>query len=398
MPGLPSIRNPFRARPSNEEYANVGKHRQWLRGLTAGEIMRHDAQLWHLTGVRGVGAPRSHKEEIVQNLFKVVRYGGLMCCPDPKTGAYSPWPYNIASCISHGGRVLIQIGKVSPLEKSGTDHSFWRWFRGASPLAKRVGTHSVKRYGDQYQVLANDRLRYVKETGGASKGAGQFVKQLGQRSGNLDVEASFGMNIALGGFGTRSEGRGRIVTDDGTFGHMYVFYIPPSHTECGAILVGVEGEEPGKWGETGNYHSWNIAAIDKLRANKPNKDMGLTTGPKWEEIGKRMEQLVPSKKTGMFVDCTGIGWKRLADQKFNWDMVHQPIRPLTLDFPAAPLPQTGHGDLDSIRAQYMAIGRNLFQARMDKLAAYRALAEKKKMPALVRTVDDVITALYAARG
>ena len=62
--------------------------------------------------------------------------------------------------------------------------------------------------------------------------------------GKLDAEASFGMNIALGGYGTVSEGRRCVVTDDGTFGHMYLFWIPPTHAEC-AILVGVEGEEPG---------------------------------------------------------------------------------------------------------------------------------------------------------
>jgi Novel toxin 11 len=395
---LPLVRNPLRSRPSNQEYAGVDDHRRWLNGLTAGQLMRHDAQMWHMTGVRGVGAPQSHKNEIVQNLFKVVRFGGLMCCPDPTAGQYSPWPYNIAPCISHGGRVLIQIAKVSPLESSGVDHSFWRWFRGQSPLSKRVGTHSVKRYGDQYQVLANDRLKYLKETGGAKKGAGQFVKQMFQRTSNLDAEASFGMNIALGGYGTTSEGRGRVVTDDGTFGHMYLFYIPPSRAECGAILVGVEGEEPGKWGETGNFHSWNIAPIDKLRSNKPNKDMGLTTGPKWEEIGERFEQLVPSKKSGMFVDCTALSPARLATQRFSWDMLYQPTRPLQLNFPAAPLPQTGHGELDAIRKAYMALGRNQFQPRMDRLAAFRAAAQKLRMAPLVATADQAIETLDVARN
>lgn len=393
----PLIRNPLRSRPAVAEYTGIDQHRAWLDGLTAGQLMRHDAQMWQMTGTRGVGAPQSHKEDIVRNLFKVVRYGGLMCCPDPRTSAYTPWQYVIAPCISHGGRVLIQIAKTPPNSPTDEDHSFWRWFRGNSPLSKRVGTHSVRRYGDQYQVLANDRLKYIKETGGAKHGAAQFVRQTFQRSSNLDVEASFGMNIALGGYGTQSEARGRTVTDDGTFGHMYVFYMPPSKAECGAILLGVEGEQPGTWGETGNFHSWNIGFVDSVRTNKPNKDMGLTTGPKWEEIGERFNQLVPSKKSGMFVDCTAVSPVRLNQQRFSWDMVFQPTRPLALNFPAAPLPQTGRGQLDAIRTQYMAIPRNQFQARMDRLAAYRAAAVSLRMGPLVTTVDQAIGALYAAR-
>jgi hypothetical protein len=393
-------KNPFRGRPTSAEYDGIDTHRARLDGMTAGELMRHDAQVWENTGSHGVGKPDSHKSDIVGNLFKVVRYAGLMCSPDPKGERYTPWKYNIATCLSHGGRVLIQIPKVSPLDGKPMDHSFWEWFRGESPLRKRVGTHSVGRNGSKYAPLPNDRLKYVKEKGGLKHGLAQWIEQRMATSGferahNMNVEGSYGMNIAFGGYGQKSEARGRTIQDDGTFGHLYIFYIPPTHSECGAILIGLEGDAPGKWGETGNFHSYNIGWVDKLRSSKPNKDMGLVTGPKWEAIGEKFHQVSPAKKSGMFVDCTAIGVGILKTQPFKWKMVHEPTKPLALNFPAVELALPAHMDLFRFRDVYKVIPVNQCQARLDALAEYRKAAKKLGQP--TDAVDNAITTLIAAR-
>ena len=125
--------------------------------------------------------------------------------------------------------------------------------------------------------------------------------------------------------------------------------------------------------------------------------MGLPTGPKWEAIGGRYETLAPSKKGGMFVDCSGLSARRLAPLPFNWKMVHTPATPLRLKAVDAPLPQTNQSSLDPIRKSYLAIPSGQIQARMDKLAAYRDAVKKLKMPPLLKTVNDAIKTLNTAR-
>ena len=68
--------------------------------------------------------------------------------------------------------------------------------------------------------------------------------------------------------------------------------------------------------------------------------------------------------------------------------------------PTRPLPQTGHAELDAIRKAYMALGRNQFQPRVDRLAAFRVAAQRLRMAPLVATaifVDAVLESSPSAR-
>jgi hypothetical protein len=390
---------PFRHRPPTQrpsplEYQQIDSFKQILGRKNAMQLMERDAELWHDTLLHGAGAPvgpvASAKNQVVERLFKLVRYAGLLCSPDGNV--FTPWPYNIASCLSHGGRLLIQIPKVSPLVASGVDHSLWLWLHNNVPLMRRVGTHSVQRHGNTYQPLALDRVKYLTETHGTGHGLMQKLRRLVVSAPNVHAEGSYGLDIAFGGYGPDNN-------DDGTQGHLYFFYVPPTHAECGALLVGLEGEAPGKWGVMGNYHSWNIKQIDKLLSNKPNADMPLRSGPKWEKLGEmeNMFGFAPAKYNGMFIDCTSVGFRRVDRQPFNEDMVFEHVAPLEVVMPDIVLPATQAVSANASARSLATIPRAHCQARIDKVDEFRVAAQRAGDRAAVSAAEDAMRALEMAR-
>lgn len=69
------------------------------------------------------------------------------------------------------------------------------------------------------------------------------------------------MNIAPGKIGDKDI-HGQEINADGAHGHLYMYYQPPTKNKPGAILVGLEGTEPGVKGELGEHSL--VGAPDKL--------------------------------------------------------------------------------------------------------------------------------------
>ena len=63
----------------------------------------------------------------------------------------------------------------------------------------------------------------------------------------------YGMNIAVGGVGYSGPDK-KIITGDGTSGHMYIRAEAGDTKHCGSLLIGIEGSEPGKSNYLGNEH------------------------------------------------------------------------------------------------------------------------------------------------
>jgi hypothetical protein len=149
-------------------------------------------------------------------------------------------------------------------------------------------------------------------------------------------------------------------------------------------------------GSNGNYHSYNIGFVDKLRDNKPNKDMGLPTGPKWAA----MNIPGPKDKDCLFIDLTASGWKYLNGLAWDPQQAGQPaLPPRRLAYTAAPINvPTTDGVLNDLLKKYNALGPNLVQPRLDKLAAMRKhLTKTGQFPPLQNTVIGAIDGILAIR-
>ncbi|KAG2389392.1 hypothetical protein C9374_013952 [Naegleria lovaniensis] len=120
------------------EYSEVGALAQFKR----------DAILWRKT----LESPEYEAlGNVLRRIFCVLRYGGLLYREDEKTHEWNIWhstKYPIASVLSHGSRVIIQLDSMDgegATHHNGDEHSFWKWLITGScdgDLSKYVSTYT----------------------------------------------------------------------------------------------------------------------------------------------------------------------------------------------------------------------------------------------------------------
>lgn len=96
----------------------------------------------------------------------------------------------------------------------------------------------------------------------------------------------YGMNIAVGGIGTKGPG-GKTVTGEGAEGHLYMRAQKGDPKHCGSLLIGIEGAEPGKTSYLGHSHG--------IRASSAKQSAFLSD-----------KGIVGKKIDGRTVDLSGI--------------------------------------------------------------------------------------------
>ena len=313
-------------RPSPEMQARIEEFKKNLP-KNSEDIKKYDGELWFET-IRNPGS--GVKKEILRRIFTTIRYGGLMIRHKQEDSEFW-WPYcsigwPIACTLSHGGRILIQLPRAFP-GCTGPDHSYWNWLTcDAKVLMPRVGTHST---GNRKQPMPMvlDRVKVVDELKSVGFGISQGIRKLAESEVG---PRSFGMNIALGGAGNTSPSTNMIISDNGDHGHVYFCYRPPLQNKYGAILIGVEGEAPGHWGQSGNFHSPNIGFIDKIMDWRSSSTEGLFT-EKWkneemqlETHGKMLKG--PGNYDCTVIDLTATGWDFLRHRITEWDDSYVKLR------------------------------------------------------------------------
>jgi hypothetical protein len=162
----------------------------------------------------------------------------------------------LASILSHGGRVLIEL---PPLIKGKDPQEFFNWLTAQAnngeknpALIKRIaGTHSTK-------IKNGERV----ETN--PKGIAQIP--------DIIAGKHFGVNVGLGD--EKSPGQ-----DNGTNGHVYIHWSPPSETKSGSLLIGCEGSAPGKQNsKSGKKHGWK-GTPSTLSPTRGDKFLALVSSP-----------------------------------------------------------------------------------------------------------------------
>lgn len=103
----------------------------------------------------------------------------------------------------------------------------------------------------------------------------------------------YGMDIAVGGIGERGPDK-RIITGNGTSGHMYMRAERGNQKHCGSLLIGIEGSAPGKDNYLGHAHS--------IRATKAKQSAFLAD-----------KSIVGKKVGGRQIDLSGISAETLTN-------------------------------------------------------------------------------------
>ncbi len=346
---------------------------------------KRDAKLWKLTleepEVPALGS-------VLRRVFTILRYGGFMYRTheklphnhDPNSCDPTEWKWwhesgiPIASAMSHGSRVIIQLPKKqSPRHEEhdeGVDdyfdpqdsvdehcHAFWKWLLTGNPkgdvskmistatngnearrtnriMFKRLGATHALQYqqheqvvitppntpkkkvpgNGQYGDLPGGRRKVLLET----KTVGITFRDTKVFRGDEHVlkhHRHWGMNVPVGGAGYHSL-TGKLIECNGEHGHMYIYYMSPKYSRYGGLMIGVEGSEYGKHDQGGGYHG--------LSARSPL--FSPTFGYKWRGKDKHgdenkkpdLGELGPTKYNGMLVDLTGSGWTFLMEKEQEW--------------------------------------------------------------------------------
>lgn len=263
-----------------QKYITNAEAALWF--LNEQEQYEMDVAMWYGT----LENSSSLKKEVIKRVLTTLYYGGLMY---KRNGVWQKWSESdvpIVSSISHGGRVVIQL----PAGNNG----FWRWlWADMEPEGRKGATHGLSYV--KVPIDIGGRRKYVKEDKLSTLG--------GFFSSN-----HFGINIGVGGVGNINPFSGVTIQEDGCHGHLYIKYLQPSATGCGAVMIGCEGsapldryDGPGTFASDQTGHKHTFGASGKFSP---------TGGKKWKE--REWHNDGPdSSEDAMFIDLVATGWRFL---------------------------------------------------------------------------------------
>lgn len=189
---------------------------------------------------------------------------------------------NMAEIYTHGGRTMFILPEGADQKRVFDE------IRGKHPeqsgLEKRYfATHAIK-------------PRTLNANGSISSEAEEFrVKG----ANTFSFSKHRGMNVSAGGLGHVGP-HGKMISSDGTNGHMYMHWVSGKKNTCGTMLVGFENAGPGEKGRLGHAHD--------IRAKKGGSSAFLSDKSyRGKEFGGRV------------VDLSGLSDKEFADllEKFE---------------------------------------------------------------------------------
>lgn len=143
---------------------------------------------------------------------------------------------NVAEIYAHGGRTMFI------LPAGGNQDAVMKGIKGQHQELSGVKNRYFATHGVNPRTLNAD---------GTIASESEELKL--NKAQSFSFNKHQGMNVSVGGLGQVGP-NGKVITSDGTNGHMYMHMAPGGKNTCGTVMVGFENSGPGKKGRMGSTH------------------------------------------------------------------------------------------------------------------------------------------------
>ncbi|WP_083621988.1 eCIS core domain-containing protein [Planktothrix paucivesiculata] len=238
-------------------------------------------------------------KNILQRIF-IILHDGLKYRKDEKEPFEKDWPAQTAVALSHGGRVMVKLPPLADNTKDRNEFINWLLGNDSQEKDKRGSTlkpNQAKKENTEYHKAKVDtRIASTHDINIDNKGT--FKELKGNNFSKGQSEEHYGMDIPLGGLG-QEDLAGGVILPDGSHGHMYIFYEPPTLDKPGGLLIGAETSRMAHADIYGQYHD------------------ATGTSAEFSSTGTSKEGRIGAEIGGRIVDYTKDGkGKEVADP--NW--------------------------------------------------------------------------------
>jgi hypothetical protein len=188
----------------------------------------------------------------------------------------------VETLLSHGGRVNMIIPKLSGKD-SKKDEFMIRLGLFNEKGGKNSAAGVEKRGGSSHDIVKNPDGTFSETK---AKGRAALSPKLGQK---------LGMNIAAGGAG-KKDINGDVIRPDGSHGHLYMHWVPPTVESDGVFQVGLETTAfsffGGIKGTTGRSHGLSdnedtatpISSMDGAKNDRGIMGLGGSVGSVYKRL------------------------------------------------------------------------------------------------------------------
>jgi hypothetical protein len=233
---------------------------------------------------------------IVKRIFILLQQGLTFSGNKGKT--WEQWTEPVAVALSHGGRVNIRIPKIGQGEEQ---HGFFNWLTGGRQNMQNAGMHT-RTAGTHRIAIGNDKEN---KKGSFKEKGGMLAAVQAGLGAEIGDTYHFGLDLPVGGLG-QQDMNGTVILPNGSYGHLYIGYKPPTTTCDGGLLIGCETDAPGMTNFLGHKHT----------AKATSAEHGPTRGLKVDAVGGKA-------KGNMLVDLSAMSrldaqWmEKLTDMEEN---------------------------------------------------------------------------------
>lgn len=232
--------------------------KQRLSVATPKEQFKRDERVWseYLSSKPSDGDSKvsQQRKEVVQRLFLLLQNQKLSCNStaqgEPVDFAKLQTKDNampLAALMSHGGRIVVS---VPPIKKGEDPEQLFNWVAGgaANLSSEKTGKAAEKKGCPIFQRFAATHSVNVTSEGNIQeikvkssvKNAPRFMKDY--------IKARhWGMNLGL-------KEPDQAGLENGSHGHLYMYWQAPTEDKPGALMFGCEGSAPGKKSYLGSTH------------------------------------------------------------------------------------------------------------------------------------------------
>ena len=277
---------------------------------------------------------KQHKfsKELLRKLF-VLMHEGLK--ERTANDDYIPWTENMATALSHGGRVNIRIPALNETIDNPFELTDWLGIteNGKMNSSPENGNAIFKRsFGTHY--LDIDNAKDIFQEKGGQKAAVRAKL-------NPDTQL-FGLNLAAGGFG-KEDYNGKVIVPDGSHGHMFIGFRKPTTKNDGGLQIGVETTAPGVDSMVGYKHNMfssektanplssfggskddkhGVGKLDWNRVTLSELDSTDKNGPSWlNKLKEKDDMFELQRSKGLANIYTLLGTRDEFEKRLNFDGV-----------------------------------------------------------------------------